>query len=263
MDENEKFNWEEWQNDGITMPPAASISHPYDEELLLKEIAIHEASHFVFDILAEKANIGFKRVASIEVMPASVNDGKIKFPTGLTHGFGCPLAQKPFPSQKEVDNWYVSDKSRKRIFFRLFGLLSGFTSYKTFFQNTDYFIGYADANLNQSQIPFFKLDTLNFNFISDFDKAQKQLVLLGITAKSKQRAFMQKLITEIKLVMDKKQISASIQFVADNLLEAKGKKIQGRELEKIRNKVNRMTKGISIDKQLRKYCKKTYNETPI
>ena len=126
-------------------PPLRFKMKDYVHDDLLTEIALHEASHFVFSVLVEKLNLGFTPVRYIILTPETTNErGERKFPSGLVRGFAPPLRYNEHTgfNQQELSKWYSEDFSR--LYGILLELIAGYTSYSFFYKEDDYFIGYPN-----------------------------------------------------------------------------------------------------------------------
>lgn len=245
MPESEDFDWETWNNEG-QLP--CSENREIIPKRLVKQLAYHEASHFVFCILAERLKIGFKPVLSIEIHPENKIEENAA-PNGLVYGFGSPYGDETPQAKEKTKKWYLENS--KRYFSSIFQTIAGHTSYQVFIEDVEHFIGIPDYLNYVNTVPFYRLDCLPND--SDLEKIQEKLEWKGITTVEEKVRVLILLRNEVKQVEEVPIVNQSIRFVANRLIKAKGRKIERKELASIRDKVNVMTKRASIIPYLTKY----------
>jgi len=172
MAENEDFNWDEYFNEGVT---PCSINREIVAKKLLRELAYHEASHFVFCAFAERLKVGFNRVLSIEIHPEKQRENN-PAPTGLVHGFGSPYGDETLKAKEATKNWYLLDP--KRYYSSLFQSIAGYTSYQVFIENVEHFIDQPEPENYVSSIPYYRIECLPD--VSDLKKIQEKLGWKGV-----------------------------------------------------------------------------------
>lgn len=204
------------------------------------ELAFHEASHFVFDLLIEKMNIGFASVTAIKI---DSKDAKGNYVDGCLSPYPGK-SKDDFEALKERRNWY--SENRDRFHVKLLSVLAGYTSYQVFIEDTEYFINPGIEVASFSQTGYKKIsDLIPFetkNRPTDFETLFQMLIY--------NRDWSEKRLREIqaiiKLIMANPSVSTAIGFVKNYLIKNEGREISGIELQVLKKETRRQLKRVSF-----------------
>lgn len=225
------------------------IELPFDYQTIVREIATHEAAHFVFAILGERLTSDFIPVTSIQLFPEELK--------GEITGFQSPLNSS---DSHVIKTWYLEDE--RRYYAKIFTSLAGFVSYKAFVNDTDYFIlKTPTAWRNLETVKYHKLESRaiftvredGLGGIPDFNGVQSRLKWKGEAADQNKIEIIRLFIKDIQKIIEIPEINTAIRFVRDYLLENSNKIIEGGELEFLKGEVNQMSEKESIEPYINKY----------
>ena len=220
---------------------------------MLEEVAIHEASHFVFGILVRRIEPEYTEIYSLRV------DVDKHIAVGHTNGILPPVGENEL---KEADNWFRAD--RIRIIARFFSTLVGYATYKSFFSDVEYFIGYRTGfPQNRDEVYYYNLKSALSNNpynkepkycdIMDYYIINKYFKLLEINNESQKLELCELAISYLLVFLKKRAIKNSIWVVKNILRKNNGNTIEGDELKKIYIEVEEITKKISLEKLIKKF----------
>lgn len=243
---------------GAPEPPPPYLQKDYNHDNLLHEIAIHEASHFVFSILLEALKFNFTQVKYIIIQPEINNNVQKISPKGLVHGFGPPLAHHVLTgyNMEELKEWYLQDC--KRLFGTMLKSIAGYTSNRVFSKEDTYFISLPDNNLRN--VNYYTLKTAPES-ISDISIIKERSNIINISSNKEKLDLLQELSDSAKKITDNYSVKKAIKITASALLKNPGKKIEGKELEKLKSTLKHVLKGISLLPVLYEFEKKYCNNT--
>ena len=256
--DNLLYDWYDSQN---PEPEKEFIEREFRMKKMLKEVAIHEASHLVFGILITRLNLGFTNCDGVFI---EVNEDTSK---GATQGFIPPVGQYDFQG---AINWYQQEPVR--LWAKLFSTLVGYLTYNAFFsnKNKDYFISHrTGAVQDKSKVYYYNLKTaLRMNpyhgedprtsvvaKIHDLYLVNKYCRLLGFKTQNEKIQLCNKIMEDLLAVLSKGAIRSSVGFIKNRLLENKDvkKEIIGEQLQEIIDQVDKFTKNVSLEKLTQKY----------
>lgn len=223
------------------------IIKPLDENALLHEIAIHEASHFVFALLLENLDLGFLMVSHIIIEPEQIDqEGKITPPQGEVGGFGAsvPYIQNTLEHDPdELKNWYLEDP--RRIWGNCLQAVAGFTSYRVFFDEDEYFIGYPYSDNIPGQEIYYTIKSV-YLCIPDIKKIRRYLHYTDVTHLDDFKNYLQNLSNKAKEIIKIPKIKEAIEQTTNLLLSKVGFAIEEEELIDLRQRVTPLLEGISL-----------------
>lgn len=225
-----------------------------DEGSFSKELAFHEASHFVFQRLLHRYNLGFSE--PVHMMIDTVNRN------GVVNGFMIEGFNHQFWTDtvlEEFRNFYTQDIRRLKA--HCLELMAGYTSYKVFINDSEFFIHDGTVDLNPNKLRMFKLETVYHSFsitrnnrsivgVSDFGKMKEQASFIGINNKPELIIFYNNLIAEVKMIMNEEAVELAIRYVKNKLLRMDGKIIKGQYFDRIKSFVDNLTKNVNIETYL-------------
>jgi hypothetical protein len=227
--------WEEEQEE-ISI---SRVEKEIDYKNFLIELAYHEASHFVFDQLILKMDLGFAPVCSIFVHA----DRKNKI-----------LGGEVSVLEKAIKNPYVFyGQNPKRLYAFLLVTLAGYTSRLTFIDNDPFFISEPDfKECTEGKLYYYSLDFLPRS-VDDVRKTQDYIRDFLKIPRSYQKEMITSLVEDIRLVMNKTAIKLAIGYVKNKLVNSNGSKIVGKELDIIKWKTDILISKISLEDTISKY----------
>lgn len=220
---------------------------------MLEEVAIHEASHFVFGILVRRIEPEYTEIYSLRV-----NVDK-HIAVGHTQGLLPPVGEYEL---KEADNWFKAN--RTRIIARLFSTLVGYVTYKSFFNDVEYFIGYRTGFIqNRDEVYYYNVKSALSNNpynkepnscdILDYYIINKYFKLLEINDESQKLELCELAISYLLVFLKKRAVKHSIWVVKNILRKNNGNRIEGEELKNLCKEVEEITKKISLEKLIKKF----------
>lgn len=241
MSENETFNWELWLNDGEPLPPPCSISQNYKYADLIKELAFHEASHLVFDIISEKLDLGFSPIEAIKITP---NDPKGNY----VRGFHSPYPNGDSLSALKKRKWYFEkeNENHNRLFVKVLGALAGYTSYQVFMEDSLYFINPVIEETESVTLNYYRIDCLPDHRPSDFQIVYEMLGWINQDTIKRIKEIQE----VVKIIARHPSVSNAIGFVKNYLLKNVGSEISGTEMDNLKRVVHMQTTKISMEKYL-------------
>jgi hypothetical protein len=215
------------------------IETEIDYDNFLIELAYHEASHFVFDQLILKMDLGFSPVTRIFVH-CSRED---KILNGVVTGLGG--------YEGSSNSFYRGDNSR--VYARLLTTLAGYTSRLVFIDDSPFFISEADLdNYTNGKLFYYTIETAPRK-ISDVRKTKdyiQQYLDFSIAQRDK---LINSLIEDIKLLMKTPAMKLAIGYVKNVLVQHNGVEVIGRALEHIKLKIDILSSKIYLEDTISKY----------
>lgn len=212
------------------------------------ELAMHEASHFVFDCLMLKYTKGFKSIVEAIVSSNNVNECRISgvepdIPDGHKHDFFWK-------------KFYLEDKNR--LVARIICTIAGNASYKVFIDSrTSFFIGVP--NEGRTLINYYSIDTVPLTLPNaDFTKINKYLGYVGIENINNRRELMHLYLEKTQDLMKIPAIDNSIKYVKNILLKNDGKVVSGDTIVKMITHVQRFTHQVPFKSFLKELHDSTF-----
>lgn len=204
---------------------------------IIDEIALHEASHFVFNCMFLKEKLGFSRINYIQICTTNLEKCVVS-------GFAPNL-----PSVRMHDIWlkdfYTGDLRRIRA--KLISLLAGYMSCKFFLRkDNDFFIGVP--KVEEKKIRYFSIETVPLTAdVSDFRKASKYLDYINIE-QGKKRETLSTIADNVVIELMKVQaIHDSIRYVQRELISNECRPIKDNQLDLLIDEVQRLTNKVRVD----------------
>lgn len=228
--------------------------HKIEKELnskeFVKEVALHEASHYVLGRLIVRLGLGFQEVNQINFC-ISLEQEKLEANVGV---FWPKLPEVVIISKNEekIKAYYV--ENTHRVFAEIFSLLAGYASYLVFIEDSEYFVSEIDLLNNKSKIWYVDLDWAFTSSLFDFDKARKQLNYLGCTSAEDQKEKMKLCINYLRQILSKKAVYQSIGYVKNQIFRYQCKPSTEWPLEQIKQTVDEYTKNFHLKSWLLSYA---------
>lgn len=241
MEDNTEFDFELFINDGMPLPPPCSIPKEYNQAGFLNELAFHEASHFVFDILGKRLSLGFSPIEAIKISPTDPKGNYVR-------GFHSPFPETDAMSGINRKKWYFENESQKhnRLFTKALSLIAGYTSYQIFVEDTPHFINPKIEEGGNSFPNYHRIDCLPDPPPSDFQLLSEMLGWIGQNSTKK----VLEIQNVVKKIMHHPSVANAIRFVKNYLLKNIGREISGTELNYLKRGVERQIQKISLEKYL-------------
>lgn len=209
-----------------------------------KEIAFHEAGHFVFICMMIMHLKDFTPIKYVIIC-------KEKFGElyGYANGISGGIPKLINSSASEME-FYLQDK--KRMVGQIFSLMAGVVTYHEFIKTTDHFVGllnYKEQRLDYYtfQEGFSKLD------LSDFKQVDELLEYVNYNSETSELPY-EFLQGTIEL-MQNPAVRSAIDLVCQKLLQSPCKEIEGNELRSIIGTVKRLISEVPYMDTLVKYVK--------
>lgn len=220
----------------------------YDKVTHIKEVAYHEAGHFVFKILNISQNLGFNLPKEMKiVMEEEICDGNVR-------------ADKPFKvvkySPEESDKLELAfyKENPLRFFGQCMELMAGFVSRLVFIdQKDDYFIGGHVDPENQKKLMFYySIKTVyRYSNISDYNELRRLFNLIEFENEGRQ-IFLEKCHETVLEVYKQKSVVQSMGYVKNKFIRNVNSSITGKYLNEMVDEVSNYTKNFSNKEHLRK-----------
>ncbi|WMX16581.1 hypothetical protein [Aureispira sp. CCB-E] len=216
------------------------VEKEIDYKNFLIELAYHEASHFVFDQLILKMNLGFTPVCSMFVHADKENkilEGKVSLLERTNN-------KSPYAFYKQ---------NPMRLYAFLLVTLAGYTSRLVFIDNDPFFISKTDLkNYTDGKLFYYSLDILPRD-VDDVRKTQDYIREFLKIQRNQQKEMITSLVADIELLMEKPAMNLAIRYVKNILIENNGTEIIGQELESVRWKTDILLSKISLEDTISKY----------
>ncbi|MCB9295544.1 MAG: hypothetical protein H6559_20825 [Lewinellaceae bacterium] len=202
------------------------------------ELGFHEAGHFVLERLLLKADISDANFSGHNFIYI---DSNLK--EGSVNGFLQEVKWKGNCwTEKNYNLFKESIINNKRASIAtLFSLIAGYTTYKKFIENTEYFI--RSPNFDNDQVKYYKLDNVEHGTyrnkidryhwgVSDFAKIKERLGFLGVMDIVNLNKLYLSLHEKVMQIMNLGAVANSIRYIKNRLIEEDGKRIEGDNLKK-------------------------------
>lgn len=237
-----------YESEGIPPQPRKL---PLDLKAFTKEIAFHEASHFVMGRLINKLNIGFREATSITI------DSRGK-KSGVVTGFGGSY-------DMDTPYWTESNKARfeafysedvRRIWAESLNLIAGYASYKLFISDQEDFISYLETS-ESTEVVMHTLSTVPHHFrytpgnkepvgVNDFAKIRDRLSFIEIVDKEERVEVYNSLLEVACKIMKIRAVEYAIRYIKNRLIAYDGKIIEGDYFKHITEVVERGISKVDI-----------------
>lgn len=249
---SDDLSFDDFSPPGMPKPEKRVESRAFDFEPMLDEVAIHEASHFVFNVLVLRLKLGFTDLYGVKI---KVDD---EFAGGETEGC-LPPVDAGDPEGR--NQWFIENP--KRIWARFFSTMVGYVTYKSFLNDDDYFIGRRTGLIqDKERVYYYNLKSAlkenpyvpkKHSRIHDFFLINKYFQLLGIEDFSRKQEVCEVVIKELMKLLAKESIRRSIEYVKNILKSNNNRKIEQEELEEMHDQVNELTKNVSLADLVKEY----------
>ena len=241
--------------EGLYEEPYRPRTEELTAEVLLNEIAFHEASHFVFQALITNCTDDFSIPSGIETIIS--NDG---IPQGQVIGFNCRIFEDGLPNTveqlySELCEFYAANKHSAVL--ELFSLMSGYSSYQVFVEpGKPDFIALPKHEIVDGQPPILKSSYYDLEHAPPSRGGIKDLfrirhLLRCLSKGDDYLEIVKRLTDDIIELMNIQCVNDSIRFVRNQLLEKKNKgRIENEKLINMWNKVKRLTGNVSLSEAI-------------
>lgn len=227
---------------------------------LRKEIAYHEASHFILGLLVNKENNHFKQPTNITFCVKE----KEKFLANV-------CVPNPFVDENESISGYnrvmkaqeFYSKEEPRVYLKCLELLAGFVSCKIFMNKPDKFIHYlrfCPETILSSDVSVDYLDCSSFWYGDYFIKADNRHDFRQVNTRlsnldldwDQKYGLINIIIEQLCLIMSAEKIKQSIESVAQKLIEKECATIELDEIEEIKKEVLSIIGNFKLTQYLNK-----------
>lgn len=238
-----------------------------DDHNLAFELAIHEASHFVFNCLGL---INLEQFTSNEYMSICLE----KFDSDFNAVMGfLPDVPKSTMYAKNYNThpdgyqkFYKDD--RRRILAKLLALAAGYASYQVFIEPQDYFISNdikeRERNGNDKRlfdVEYYHINTDKIKECSDFYEIAIMLKdYYGLDNYQERLKVISETVAYVQNIMKRIEISESIKVVANILLENQCRKIEGIKIRCLEKEICTKLKNVSYLGILEKFKMKVVDQ---
>lgn len=215
-----------------------------DYNQFLIELAYHEASHFVFDQLILKMDLGFHQIESIFVHC----EKESKTIKGVVSGLGKSIT--------DLRKFYKADT--RRVYARLITTLAGYTSRTVFIKDdidSSFFISKADLsdNYKNGMLYYYSIEIAP-SAIDDIRKTKAYLKeYLQVKTTNDKDIAIHRLVSDIQSLMETPAIHSAIGYVKNTLVKNNGTQIVGKELNFVKLKTGILLSKVSLEDTIEKY----------
>jgi len=220
-------------------------SKGFDHPDIEKEIAFHEAGHFVFICMMRMHLKDFSPIRFAVVCKEKFGDPK-------ENGNGISGGEPTMNKDGFEDSVSKNLQDKKRMTGQIFSLLAGVTTYHEFIEKTDYFVGipkYEEQRLNY--YTFQDAFKLNFDDFKEVYKLLKYVEPFGYKIPELAEKILQGTIE----LMQNSAVREAIDLVCQKLLQSPCVKIEGSELDAIVGTVEHLISKVPYMEILVKYAK--------
>lgn len=261
MDSDFSFDLESLGIPGFEKPEL-----PYEERIVKvnefrKEIAFHEASHFVFHVLGLVHVTGFTPINFAICCAHKVNQEEL---FNVVQGFAPDVPHSQTFGNDEIEpSGYLKffNEDRKRLVASLFSSIAGYSSYPVFMQKRKFYIFSSVHKVGRKRlkIKYYALQNAKSSDTSDFNKLFRKLHFYYFSEAQLEKVGFEKyniwdrkikaltVLTEnVQQLMRQRAVNDSIRMVKNELLKTECQKIEGYRLNKLVSKVKIMTKKTNI-----------------
>lgn len=242
MEATDDFDLEEF----VGAPSRDYVERQISNRDLAHEIALHEASHFVLNILIEKLELKFDPVKEMIVNPGVNGENRV---SGLTSPF-YHIADKQLMEQKTY-SWYMENK--RRAISKILSSLAGFASAKTLPNNSEYFINRYLETDDPLQLKYYRLSALNSLDPPPTDFVTVDDFLKMVRCQRDFWTLKKMIIDDLVEFLQDPSIKPVVGYVKNQLLKNRGKLIRGKRLKKIKLEARRLLNKVTITPFLDKY----------
>jgi hypothetical protein len=243
--------------DGIYDPPTTNQYREVTFDALRRELAIHEASHFVFNSMLIKTVPGFTVIDTMVMCleAAFLNEkDKTDHINNRVQGMIPDVSEaKTYRRSYSRDDpsAYVEffESDRTRLSSVLLGKAAGYASYKVFIDTApnEFYIGGEATKIdgkNEARVQYWRIEngiaTDDFNYIHN-----KLRQYYGLNPSERNEACI-KIVKECQQLMMVQAVNDSIRFVARKLLNHECVRIDCLPLLRIIREVQRMTNKVQL-----------------
>ena len=212
------------------------------------EIAFHEASHFVFNVITLK-HFNKQLVINYAICcPERINEEKII--DGKVEDYNVVNVKA-----SKSEDWYgfhdYFRKDRRKLVASLLVAIAGYSSYQLFVENSEFYIfsevEFDTPNKGCCTIKYCSLTGYRYCRTCDFGMIQERLESYYRYDYSDRMKAIEILTNVVQDLMRRPEVKASIELVKEKLLKNECQKIQGTELNILVEKVEKLTTQIQID----------------
>lgn len=225
-----------------------------NEKDFAKELAFHEASHFVIQRLLHPFDLGFLESDNLWI--------NTKERRGNVHGFMIQDFNHTVwtePVYRKFRKFFNTDYRRYKGY--CLELIAGYASYKIFIEDSDFFISFGDFINNRNELKMYKLETVPHSIrrtendrklfgVSDFAKIKEQISFQGIGNEKERLELYHQFLSDITDIMNINAVELAIRYVKNRLLRMDGKIIEGEYFNHIKYFVDDLVKRVCIEEYL-------------
>lgn len=214
------------------------ITEVYDFSLHSKEIAYHEAGHFLIDCLVLKEKLGFTEIIEAQIFAdENVARGNVRKREDPNRG-----------TELQKRNFYLENINR--CAYKILTLCAGYATYLKYFDNDnkDYYIGIYEQDRVFRRYNLINFPTYDNGF--DYLKIKNYLSYYKVRGKDKLFRIINYTNEELIRFMSNGGNKSAIGFVKNMLLQHNKTALTGDILQSIIEVVNVHTKRITISKIL-------------
>ena len=200
------------------------------------ELAIHEASHFVFHQLLSKNLTENYQIGYVVICAENLTElNKVNF-------------KRPEYYETYGDHSYFI-KDRRRLVAHLLNLIAGYSSYQEFISRKEFYIFSQINNQNNDnlEIKYYSLEYSSYSGATDFRVINELLKTYYPNLNYRnQIEILARLTCIAQTIMGKGPVKKSIHLVKDALLKNQCNKIEGDELETLKESVNELISDLDF-----------------
>lgn len=213
---------------------------PYKERIVKvnefrNELAIHEASHFVFHQLLSKNLTDSYFIGHAVICTDNIKLNEVNF--------------KPSPYYKKygIHLYFIDD--RRRLVVHLLNLIAGYSSHQEFISSEKFYI-FSEVSHPENgtlKVKYCSLENHRFCCTDDFGRINELLRDYYSNPDYVERIKILKRLTSLaQSIMRNEQVNKCIHLVKDALLKSECKKIEGDELETLKKSVNELISDLDF-----------------
>jgi hypothetical protein len=213
---------------------------------VFKEVVYHEVGHFIASRLIHKLKLNYKSVKYIEIKFNEDNQ-----PSARVNGFAADIKN---PNDNVQLKRFLEEDYR-RFYADLINLIIGYTTYRVFIYDTEFFIGKADNLNNIDRYVYYKIiSDLKFPTvgIDDFVKVFKRLDFFDIK-EPQSLELINSIHQDCISIINNVHVKNAIGYVKNRFLEAPVVLLKGKKLRFVIKFVDKLLRKASLELYIGKY----------